>query len=417
MSAKNKIESVKARQILDSRGKPSLEVEITSGKKVFRAGVPSGTSCGKYEAVYLAVKKAIRSVHATIAPALKGKDPRNQKEIDALLCKLDGTKNKSRLGANATTGISMAVCRAGAAAKKIPLYSYILELSRGPTPVKVAGVRPLEILPRPCFNVINGGAHAENDLDIQEFMIVPQMDNFFENLRLGQEIYQQLKEDLKKKYDRRAINLGLEGGFAPKMKSSKEALDAIMESAGTLGHDKNIKIILDVASSEFFQNGKYRMRTGVFSAKELMNFYSDLTVRYPILGLEDPFAEDDWESWRIANRKWRMAHGELLLIGDDLLTTNTARIKEAYEKKACNAAIIKINQIGTVSEAIKAAKLAKSYGWKIIVSHRSGDTKDDFIADFAVGVRADFIKSGAPATQARLAKYRRLLKIEAEMIY
>ena len=411
------IKSIKAREILDSRGNPTIEVELETDFGKFLASVPSGASKGKYEAVELrdggkryhgmGVIIAVKNINEIIGPKLIEKDPTCQKEIDDLMIELDGMENKAKLGANAICGVSMSVCRAGAAAKNLPLWKYISTLL----------IYEINRIPKPCFNVINGGAHAGNELDFQEFMIVPQAPTpnsgggFSENLRIGTEIYHQLKGILSKKYGKLATNLGDEGGFAPPIKFPEEAIELILEAAKKLNYE--IKIILDVAASQFFKNGKYKMKIGVFTREGLMRYYEKLIKNYPILGLEDPFAEDDLEAWQIANGKLQMAN--LLIVGDDLTVTNPRRIKMAKEKETCNSIILKINQIGTVTEALEAAKLAKEFGWKTIVSHRSGETNDDFISDLAVGIGADFIKTGAPARGERIAKYNRLLKIEEEI--
>jgi len=416
----SKIKRIKAREILDSRGNPTIEVELETDFGIFRGSVPSGASKGKYEARELrdggkryngmGVLKAVKNVNEIIGPKLIGKDSTNQKEIDEILINLDGTEDKSKLGANAICGVSMSVCQAGASSQNLPLYKYIARIYSGQTPVK-------NTIPRACFNIINGGAHAGNDLDFQEFMIVPHTrpkggySSFSDNLRVASEIYHQLKEILEKKFGQLAANLGDEGGFAPPIRFPQEAIELILEAAKKL--DYEIKIILDVAASQFFKNGKYRMKIGVFSREGLMRYYEKLIKNYPILGLEDPFAEDDLEAWQIANGKLQMAN--LLIVGDDLTVTNPKRIKMAKEKETCNSIILKINQIGTVTEALEAAKLAKEFGWKTIVSHRSGETNDDFISDLAVGIGADFIKTGAPARGERIAKYNRLLKIEEEI--
>jgi len=452
----SKIKRIKAREILDSRGNPTIEVELETDFGIFRGSVPSGASKGKYEARELrdggkryngmGVLKAVKNVNEIIGPKLIGKDSTNQKEIDEILINLDGTEDKSKLGANAICGVSMSVCQAGASSQNLPLYKYIARIYSGQTPVK-------NTIPRACFNIINGGAHAGNDLDFQEFMIVPHTrpkggySSFSDNLRVASEIYHQLKEILEKKFGQLAANLGDEGGFAPPIRFPQEAIELILEAAKKL--DYEIKIILDVAASQFFKNGKYRMKIGVFSREGLLNYYSDLIQKYPIMGLEDPFSEDDWPAWQklTSNFEDRASiHGSesknirsslpfaatrvgeeedevlfdfqtsnLLIIGDDLTVTNPRRIKMAKEKEDCNAMILKINQIGTITEALEAAKLAKSFGWKIIVSHRSGETNDDFISDLAVGIGADFIKAGAPARGERVAKYNRLLKIEEEL--
>jgi len=417
----SKIKSIKAREILDSRGEPTVEVDLTTDFGVFQASVPSGASKGKYEAVELrdedgrGVKKAIENIERVIAPVLSKEDATCQKRLDDILIKLDGTKNKSRLGANAILAVSMAICRAGAAAKNLPLWKYISNLL----------IYEINRLPKPCFNVINGGLHTRNELDFQEFMIVPQKNSFSENLKIGTEIYHQLKKNLAKKYGKLATNLGDEGGFAPPIKFPEEAVELILEAAKKLNYE--IKIILDVAASRFFKNGKYKMKIGVFTRDRLLRYYEKLVKNYPILGLEDPFAEDDWEGWKILSSmnlrfisplssKFKAQSSKLLIIGDDLTVTNPERIREAKEKEAGNAMIVKINQIGTVAEALEAVKLAKSFGWKIIVSHRSGETNDDFIADLAVGIGAEFIKSGAPFTKERMAKYNRLLRVEEKLI-
>ncbi len=408
---KYKIRSVKAREILDSRGNPTLEVCLAAGAGEFCAGVPSGASTGAYEAAELrdgdqnrygglGVLRAVANVNSIINPELIGMDCREQEEIDQKMREIDATPDKSRLGANAMCGVSLAVCRAAAVGKKIPLYSYVAKLAKNK---KVS-------LPKPCFNVVNGGAHAGNDLDFQEFMICPLGENFGDNLRAASEIYHQLKKDLIQKYGKSSANLGDEGGFAPPIKIPKEALDCLCSAIAIAQPKMPVKFVIDVASSRFFDNGRYNTAFGGFDAGGLAVFYSGLISRYPqIIGLEDPFAENDWQGWQNFSFTGMM-------IGDDLLTTNSRRIKEAEEKNACNAMILKINQIGTVSEALEAAELAKNYGWKIIVSHRSGETNDDFIADFAVGIGADFIKTGAPARGERLSKYNRLAKIEQEII-
>ncbi len=408
-----RIRSIKAREILDSRANPTLEVELETTLGRFLAGVPSGASTGKHEAVELrdggkryggkGVLKAVRNVNKVIAPKLIGKDPREQEKIDRIMKKLDGTRNKSRLGANAICGVSLAVCRAGAAAANLPLYLYIRRLFN---PL-LKSVK----LPKPCFNVINGGAHACNDLDFQEFMIVPQFKKTAENLRAASEVYHKLKEIIIERYMDIGANVGDEGGFAPEIRFPEEALDLIEEAKKRAGYKKReVKIILDVASSAFFSKGKYvTPKTKMdFTRQELADYYHSLLKKYPIIALEDPFAQDDWQGWA-------MLRSRVLTIGDDLLVTNPSRIKEAKRRNACNGLLLKVNQIGTLSEALEAARLAKTYNWKIMVSHRSGETCDDFISDLAVGISAEFIKSGAPARGERTAKYNRLVEIEEEI--
>ena len=397
-----KIEIIKARETHDSRKRPTLQVLIKLDDFLVSASVPSGASTGKYEAKVIEVEKAIKNINEIIAPQLVGKEPTEQKEIDNFLLKLDGTKDKSKLGGNAVVGVSMVISRAGAVTKKTPLYLYLREIYRGQTRLKIS-----EIFPRPCFNIINGGMHAKNDLDIQEFMIVPQLESFSENFALATKIYKNLGKIIQKKFKK--LELGDEGGFSPPISKATEALDLIGDASDNF---KNTKIILDCAASQFQKGEKYKIEKRLLSKRELLDYYCHLIEKYPIIGLEDPFGEEDFEGWELLNYKLQMANDKFLLISDDLTVTNPERIKIAKEKGLCNGVIIKINQIGTVTEAIEAVKLAKSFGWKIIVSHRSGETLDPFIADFAVGVGADFIKSGAPARSERLAKYNRLLEIE-----
>lgn len=368
----SKIKTIRARRIFDSRKNYTLEVELTTDLGRFLASIPSGTSKGRYEAVEKKAETAIKNVNKIIAPKLIGKNPVRQKEIDEFLIKLDGTKNKSHLGANAILAVSVAVLRAGAKAQKMPLWKWIS---------KIAKTKPL--LPNPSVLFFEGGLHGTASLDIQEFMAVFPAKSFREKLTAAKTVFRKLGENLTKKY-------GLEGAFSPNLKT-KEALDLLTK----VGKNKKIKIILDAAAS-------------YSRIKKTPEYYLDLAEKYPILGIEDPFSQDDWGNWKRLNSK-------LLIIGDDLTVTNPERIKEAHKRKACNAVIIKPNQIGTVSETIQAAKLAKSFGWKTMVSHRSGETMDDFIADLAVGLGADFIKAGAPLPKERMAKYRRLLKIEKEI--
>ncbi len=407
-------------EILDSRGEPTVEVDLTTDFGIFQSSVPSGASKGKYEAVEIrngqkrcygkGVRIAVKNVNEIIGPKLKGKDPAKQKEIDNLMIKLDGTKNKSKLGGNSILGVSTAVCRAGAKAKNVPLYQHIAEIYRE----RFSGDSQIK-LPMPAFNVINGGLHAGNELDFQEFMVVPQVKPFSKALEMASEIYQELKNIIKEKYINLAINVGDEGGFAPPVGVPEEAIELILRAAKNLGYQKKLAIILDIAASQFYAKGTYKMKIGAFTKQGLLNYYSTLIKKYPILGLEDPFSEEDWEGWKALSLKFKAQSSNLLIIGDDLLVTNPKRIKEAKEKDACNGMIIKPNQIGTVIEAIEAAKLAKSFNWKVMVSHRSGETNDDFIADFAVGIGADFIKAGAPARGERVAKYNRLLRVGEEI--
>jgi len=407
-----KIKDIKAREILDSRGNPTVEVELFTDAGSFLALVPSGASVGKYEAKELrdrggrykgkGVLKAIKNIEEIIAPRLIDTEIKSQKEVDEILISLDGTKDKSNLGANAILPISMAICRAIAVAKNLPLYQHIAEISG--FRFQVSGFR----LPIPCFNIINGGSHAGNNLDFQEFMVVPQFKNFSQNLQAGSEIYHTLKEILKRDFGEDATNVGDEGGFAPNLSTAEQALDLIMKAIKVSGYENKVNIALDVAASEFYKDQKY----GVRSRDEMVKYYLELIGKYPITSIEDPFDEDDFEGFSILMNK---CGDKIDIVGDDLLVTNIERIKVAQEKKACNSLLLKVNQIGTVTEAIEAAKLAQSYNWKVMVSHRSGETTDDFIADLAVGIGAEYIKSGAPARGERVAKYNQLLKIEQEL--
>lgn len=398
-----KITEIIAKEIKDSRGKPTVEVHLTTRDGVFVASCPSGASTGIHEALELrdddkrGVSKAIANVNDIIAPKLLGMDPSNQRELDDLMIALDGTPNKSKLGANAILPVSMAVARAGAAAKKMALYDHLSEISGN----KIG-------MPLPSFNILNGGAHAKNELELQEFMVVPMKKTFQENLVLGSEVFNKLTE-LLKQTPAGVPEMGDEGGYAPAIATAEQAL-MLIKSA--IGSHADVKIALDCAASEFYREGKYEVQEGMqLSREQMIDFYKDLVARFPILSIEDAFAEEDW----VGFQEIRKALPETIIIGDDLTTTNVTKIKEAESKKACNGIIIKVNQIGTVSETIDAINLSKSYGWKIMVSHRSGETMDNFIADLAVGVAADFIKTGAYTKDVRIVKYDRLLAIEQEL--
>ncbi|MBU0547083.1 MAG: phosphopyruvate hydratase [Patescibacteria group bacterium] len=392
-----KIKNIKAREILDSRGIPTIEVDLAVDNDFFRAAVPSGSSTGRYEAFELrdkdknryrgnGVRQAVQNVNKILAPKLKGMKVIEQEKIDNLMVEIDGTENKSKLGANAILGVSMAICRAGALTQKMPLWKWISKLT---------GTKPS--LPQPCFNIINGGKHAGNDLDFQEFMIVPGLGNFSKNLQAGVEIYHTLEEILKKEYGKSAVNLGYEGGFSPSLKFPIQALNLILLAVKRAGYNKKVKIAIDVAASE------------IKSKKYDIDFYSDLVKQYPIIFLEDPFSEDDWNDFsNITKRLGR----KTIIVGDDLLVTNPKNIIKAQEEKACNGLLLKVNQIGTLTEAFQAFNLVKAFNWKVVVSHRSGETDDNFISDLAVGLGADFIKAGAPARGERVAKYNQLLRIE-----
>jgi len=406
---------IKAKKILDSKKKPTLAVELSWDKRKVWAAAPAGTSAGRFEAKPRNTDMAIKNVNKIIAPALKNFDLTQQEAIDNFLIQLDGTKNKARLGANAIIAVSLAVCRAGAALQEIPLCQYIQNLKQKIkknyyTKKSTIGEKLLS-LPKPCFNIINGGVHAPAGLDFQEFMLVPQANSFAENLRIGQKVYHQLKKILFKKFGSQGIKIGLEGGFVPPLNKPEEAIELILMAASQAKIKQTIKIFLDVAASQFFKKNHYQTKFGCFTADELIDYYGYLVKKYPIGSLEDPLAEKDWSGWTKLMKRLK----NILIIGDDLTVTNPQRIKLAHQKKACRGVIIKPNQIGTLSETLKAICLAQSYGWTIIVSHRSGETLDDFIADLAVGVGADYIKSGAPFPKERMVKYQRLVKIEKEI--
>ncbi len=438
----SKIKSIKAREILDSRGNPTVKAIVETKNGFFSACVPSGASRGSYEALELrdggkrflgkGVLKAVKNIEEIIAPRLKSEKILPQKKIDKILIDLDGTSDKSRLGANAILAVSIACLKAGARASNEPLYKYITQIYQEGIHLKSqskTNFRNSFPFPKACFNILNGGVHAGNDLDIQEFMIIPQFGLFKENLRAASEVYHTLKGILAQRVGKSAINVGDEGGFAPPFHKTKEALNFIMTAIQLAGYQGKIKIGLDCAASEFFKGKYYQFEGKERSGEELLEFYQTLTKNYPILFLEDPFSQDDWANFRRIttffknelkvdfsalpqNNNVSQNQREILVIGDDLLATNPERIKEAQAKKACSGMIIKPNQIGTVTETFKAVRLAKNFGWKTIVSHRSGETCDDFIADFAVGVESEFIKSGAPARGERVSKYNRLLEIE-----
>ncbi len=404
------IKAVHAREILDSRGNPTVEVDVLVDDFIARASVPSGASKGKHEAVELrdarrkrylgmGVRGAVRNVQRFIAPALRGKDCTKQWEIDEALIHADGTANKRDLGANALLGVSMAACRAGAHASGMPLFAHVR---------KLAGTRRLA-LPKLFFNIINGGKHAGTALAIQECMIVPQVKSTSESIRIASETYHTLKQAIVRKYGRFAANVGDEGGFAPPIRRVEDALDLIEAAVQRLGYGRKVRLALDCAASTFYQQGLYHLAAGQsLRASELLDYYLMLARAYPIIALEDPFHEEDFDHFAELARKLR---GKALVVADDLTATNPQRILLAARKHAASCLLLKPNQIGTVSEAMEAARLARKHGWRVMVSHRSGETTDDFIADFAVGIGADFLKAGAPARGERVAKYNQLLRI------
>ncbi|SCU98521.1 LAMI_0F15038g1_1 [Lachancea mirantina] len=418
------ISKVFSRYVYDSRGNPTVEVEVTTGKGTFRAIVPSGASTGIHEALELrdgdkskwmgkGVLKAVANVNDIIAPALikANVDVTKQAAVDELLLSLDGTPNKNKLGANAILGVSLAVAKAAAAEKNVPLYKHLADLAQSkPEPF---------VLPVPFLNVLNGGSHAGGALALQEFMIAPTgASTFAEALRMGSEVYHNLKSLTKKRYGSSAGNVGDEGGVAPNIQTAEEALDLIVDAIKAAGYEGKIDIGLDCASSEFYKDGKYDLDfknpqsdpSKWLSGPQLADLYHSLTKRYPIVSIEDPFAEDDWEAW---SHFYKTAGVQI--VADDLTVTNPIRIKTAIEKKAADALLLKVNQIGSLSESINAAKDSFAAGWGVMVSHRSGETEDTFIADLVVGLRTGQIKTGAPARSERLAKLNQLLRIEEEL--
>jgi enolase len=404
--------NIKAREVLDSRGNPTVEVDVVTQQGVFRAMTPSGASAGQHEAIELrdgdktrylgkGTLTAVANVNRKITPKLIGLDCRHQESIDTLLLKIDGTENKSKLGANALLPVSMAITKAGAAASGIPLYEYIGQLF---------GVIPHR-LPVPMCNVINGGKHAGQENSIQEHMLMPTgAKNFTEGIRMVAESYHHLAKLLKGKFGAGGVLIGDEGGFAPALiVDIHDRLDLMMQAVENAGYADKMKIALDPASSEFFYDGTYKIGAESYSGGEMVDFYVSLCERYPIVSIEDGLAEDDWDSWVEMTRK---LGSKVQIVGDDLFVTNTKRIKKGIELQATNSVLIKLNQIGTVSETLNAIKMAQDEGWTTVVSHRSGETEDTFIADLVVGTSAGQIKTGAPARSDRNAKYNQLIRIE-----
>jgi phosphopyruvate hydratase len=408
------IVDVMARQILDSRAFPTVEVEVVlEDGTVGRAAVPSGASTGMFEAVELrdddktkyngkGVLKAVDNVNNYIAEELIGMNVFEQVLIDKTMIEFDGTDNKGKLGANAMLGVSLACARAAAEYLGLSIYQYI------------GGVNA-KVLPVPMMNIINGGKHADNNVDLQEFMIMPVgAPSFSEALRMSAEVYHTLKSLLKSKgYD---TSVGDEGGFAPNLKSNEEAIQIIVEAIGKAGYTagKEIYIALDPASSEIYENGKYNLKGEgkVLTSEEMADYYVDLVNKYPIISIEDGMAEEDWEGWRIITEK---LGGKIQLVGDDLFVTNTNRLKTGIEKKVANSILIKLNQIGTLTETLNAIEMAERAGYTAVISHRSGETEDTTIADLVVAVNAGQIKTGAPARSERVAKYNQLIRIEEEL--
>jgi len=403
-----KIKKIIAREILDSRGNPTVEVDIYSTNGLSRAAVPSGASTGIHEAIELrdngpkyhgkGVSKAVKNINTTIALKLKNSDVRKQDIIDETLIKLDKNKNKSKIGANAMLGVSLAAARAAAMETKKPLYMHLAGLAK---------TKPS--LPVPFCNVINGGKHAGNDLQFQEFMIAPvRSKNMEDAVRAVSETYNVLKDILKRKFGKTAINVGDEGGFVPPIEKPSQALNIIVKSIDEAGYSNEMKIAMDAAASEFYLNKKYNTPRPL-TGGQLTDYYIELLKTYPVVSLEDPFDQDDFESFKELTKKTHIQ-----IVGDDLLVTNVDRIQKALDEQLCNALLLKVNQIGTLTESISAANLAMKNKWHVMVSHRSGETSDDFISDLAVGLGCGQIKCGAPCRGERTAKFNQLLRIEEE---
>lgn len=409
------IKKILAREVLDSRGNPTVEVDVLlEGGTLGRAAVPAGASKGAHEAVELrdgdtsrylgkGVLKAVKNVNEVIGPRLEGWDASCQQAVDEELIRLDGTNNKARLGANALLGVSLATARASARALCLPLHRYI------------GGVNT-RILPVPLMNILNGGAHADNKLDVQEFMIVPLgAPSFREALRMGSEVFHKLKNILKDKGY--STGLGDEGGFAPKLSSNEEALDLLMEATAGAGYKagEHLFLALDVAATEFYSKGRYRFEAGTVKerdAGEMVRFYEGLVSRYPVWSIEDGLAEDDWEGWKLLTQT--LGH-KVQLVGDDLFVTNPQRFSRGIEQGVANAILLKLNQIGTLTETLRTMEVARTHGYGTIISHRSGETEDSIIADIAVGTGAGQIKTGSASRGERTAKYNQLLRIEEEL--
>ncbi len=401
------ITEVHARQILDSRGNPTIEVEVVAAYSG-RAIVPSGASTGVHEAVELrdggsawngkGVSTAVANANGEIAEAVRGRDVMDQEGLDRILIELDGTPNKGRLGANAILGVSLAAAKAAAAEAGVSLFRHL-------------GGETAATLPVPMLNVINGGVHADNSIDLQEFMVVPAgADSFSEALRIAAETYHELKKLLAERGLSTAV--GDEGGFAPDLESSEVAIEAILDAAGRAGHRDRVAIALDPASSEFFSDGRYRFEGRELEPDEMVGFYGNLADRFPLVSLEDGNAEDDWDGWRSTTQR---LGDRLQLVGDDIFVTSPERLRLGIERGVANSILVKVNQIGTLTETIEAVRLAHEHGYTAVMSHRSGETEDATIADLAVALGTGQIKTGAPARSDRVAKYNQLLRIEEEL--
>jgi len=409
------IKNVHARQIMDSRGNPTIECDITLDGGAFgRAAVPSGASTGSFEALELrdggnaymgkGVSSAVKNVNEIIAREIIGMDASNQTELDEKMIALDGTPNKGKLGANAILAVSLAAAHAVAHQKNIPLYKYIAEIYGNANP---------NVLPRPMMNIINGGAHADNGLDAQEFMIIPNgAKSESDAIRMGSEIFHNLKKILKQ--DGNSTNVGDEGGFAPNFHSCAQALDTIISAINAAGYTpgRDVSIGLDVASSEFYSNGMYKFEGQTLTADQMIEFYADLIEKYPIISIEDALAEEDWENWKKLTAK---IGEKCQLVGDDLFVTNPERLKKGIDNGVANAILIKVNQIGSLTETLRAIKMAQDAKYGVVISHRSGETEDTTIADLAVATNAGQIKTGSMSRTDRMAKYNQLLRIEEEL--
>jgi enolase len=423
-----KIKKIHARQIMDSRGNPTIECDVWVGDtmglphealaKCGRAAVPSGASTGSYEALELrdggkdymgkGVKQAVRNVNQVIAPALIGMDARQQADVDEKMIALDGTSNKAKLGANAILSVSMAVAVAAAKQSGKPLYKYLNKLYQSLIP----NPQSLCSLPRPMMNIINGGAHADNGLDAQEFMIIPLTENFHDAIKIGSEVFHHLKKILHDKG--MATNVGDEGGFAPNLRTTREALDMIVAAISAAGYEpgKDVAFAMDVAASEFYKDGEYNFEREKLSSTQMLEFYEKLVADYPVISIEDGLAEDDWDGWQALTQR---LGGRIQLVGDDLFVTNPTRLSRGIKDGIANAILIKVNQIGTLTETLAAVKMAQEAGYGVVISHRSGETEDTFIADLAVATNAGQIKTGSMSRTDRMAKYNQLLRIEEDL--
>ena len=409
-----KIQRIHAREVLDSRGQPTIEVDVVlKNGSLGRATIPSGASTGEHEAVELrdgdkrflgkGVERAVGNVNRILAPRLRGREAKDQEGIDRLMIELDGSPNKGNLGANAILGVSLAVAKAQARTEKLPLYRYL-------------GGPRAKTLPVPMLNVLNGGVHADNNVDVQEFMVIPYgMESFAEALRAAAEIFQTLKKVLQSRGY--STSVGDEGGFAPRLKGNEEAIELILEAVAQAGYRTGDQVVLglDVAASEFFEDGRYffkksdGVRRGI---EEMLRLYEDWAKKYPIISLEDPLGEDDWDGWKMLTE---LLGDKIQIVGDDIFVTNKERLQRGIESGVANSILIKVNQIGTLSETLETMRLAKKTGYTTVISHRSGETEDSTISDLAVATNAGQIKTGAPCRGERTAKYNQLLRIEEEL--